>query len=66
MLSLVAAVQAVPAMLPLILHASNFDVVTILSLEFRKFKFSNDKNPFVWRYRAVTMVKEGDWILNEM
>lgn len=65
MLSLVAAMGLVPAML-LILHISNCNIAAILSLGFRKLKFSNTKNPFMLSYGAVTMVKEGDWILNEI
>lgn len=46
------------------MHVSNCDIITVLSLGFRKLKFSNGKNPFMSSYR--TIVKEEDWILNEI
>lgn len=48
------------------MHVSNCDIITVLSLRFRKLKFSNGKNPFMSSSRPVTMVKEEDWILNEI
>lgn len=49
-----------------IAYLVNCAILIILSLGFRKLNFANDKNPFMLSYRTATMVKEEDWILNEI